>query len=141
TLAADGPAPTKLGPEERKKLLAEWNELVEAGIGQRRKDQAAAALESFTKALEIAGRLYPKEEFPQGHPDLAICMNFLGLAYQEQGNYARAEDLFRKALAMRQQLFPGDHRAVVLSLGNLGAVLYDQGKYAAAEAPYRAAVE
>jgi CHAT domain-containing protein len=49
-------------------------------------------------------RLYPKERYPQGHPDLAIILNNLGSLYQAQRKYGPARDAYQRALAVQQDL-------------------------------------
>ena len=51
-------------------------------------------------------KLYPKDSYPQGHPDLATSLNNLGFLLQAQGEYGKAEPFFRQALAMYQKLYP-----------------------------------
>src|SRR6516162_749462 len=60
------------------------------------------------EVLAIRQQLYSKEEFPNGHPDLAQSLNNLGALLQAQGEYAKALPYFEQALAMRQRLYPQD---------------------------------
>jgi len=56
-------------------------------------------------ALAMYRSLYPKDRYPQGHPDLAQSLNNLGFLLQVQGEYAKAEPYYRDALAMQQLHF------------------------------------
>jgi CHAT domain-containing protein/Tfp pilus assembly protein PilF len=99
----------------------------------------------LTAALEIRKKLYAKERYPQGHPELVLSLNDLGAVLLAQGAYAKAEPYFREALAMRQALFPKDrypqgHPDVAQSLNNLGESLREQGEYAKAEPYFRDAL-
>jgi CHAT domain-containing protein/tetratricopeptide (TPR) repeat protein len=89
--------------------------------------------------------LFPKAQFPHGHPDLAESLNNLGALLFEQGEFGQAERFYRRALAMRQALYPGDrfpsgHPLLAASLNGLGRLLQEQGKYAQAEPLHRQAL-
>jgi CHAT domain-containing protein len=90
-------------------------------------------------------KLYPKGKYPDGHPELAISLNNLGLLLRDRGEYPRAEPFFRDALAMRQKLYPKGkyprgHPHLATSLNNLGFLLQARGEYARAEPFYRDAL-
>ena len=51
----------------------------------------------------------------------------------DQGNYAAAEPLYRRALAIREKALGPDHPDVATSLNNLALLLQKKGNYAAAE--------
>ncbi|MEI8252021.1 MAG: tetratricopeptide repeat protein, partial [Synechococcus sp. ELA057] len=59
---------------------------------------------------------------------------------KNQGKYAAAEPLYRRALVIREKVLGPAHPAVALSLNNLAVLLNDQGQYAAAETLYRRAL-
>jgi tetratricopeptide (TPR) repeat protein len=65
-----------------------------------------AATVQRTKALELYRRAFPKDEFPQGHSEVAGSLNNLGFVLQAQREYAKAEPFFREALAMYEALYP-----------------------------------
>jgi CHAT domain-containing protein/Tfp pilus assembly protein PilF len=90
-------------------------------------------------------RLYPKEQYAQGHPELASSLNNLGLLLQAQGEYAKALPFLLDALAMNKKLYPKEqypqgHPQLAHSLNNLGFVLQAQGEYAQAEPFFRDAL-
>src|SRR5262249_1372744 len=64
------------------------------------------ATEAARQALDLCRRLFTKEHYPDGHPDLATSLNNLGAVLRSRGDYARAEPLHRDALAMHRQLYP-----------------------------------
>jgi tetratricopeptide (TPR) repeat protein len=67
-------------------------------------------------------------------PDVeAEVCSALGGVYQALGDYAQAEKMQRRALALDRQLFGPEHAEVALSLHNLGSALYEQGLFAEAE--------
>jgi CHAT domain-containing protein len=90
--------------------------------------------------------LYPKENYPHGHPDLALILNNLANLLQARGDYAGAEPLYREALEMNRALYPKEkypqgHLDLARSFHNLGILLQARGDYAGAEPLYREALE
>ena len=63
-----------------------------------------------------------------------------GAATESQGQYAEAEPLFRRALAIREQALGPDHPDTATSLNNLADLYDSQGRYAEAEPLYRRAL-
>ncbi len=64
---------------------------------------------------------------------MATSLNNLALLLNNQGQYAAAEPLYRRSLAISEKALGPDHPDVALSLNNLAVLLGDQGQYAAAE--------
>ena len=100
----------------------------------------------FQRALEMRQALYPKERYPQGHPDLAVGLNNLGHLYWNQNNYGEARVYFQRALEMRQALYPKErcpqsHPDLARSLNNVGSVLQAQGNYGEARGYLQRALE
>ena len=60
------------------------------------------------------------------------------MLYRDQGKYAVAEPLFKRALAIWDKALGPEHPQVALSLNNLVLLYRDQGKYAAAEPLFQA---
>jgi tetratricopeptide (TPR) repeat protein len=54
-----------------------------------------------------------------------------------QGNYAKAEPLYQRALAIFEKVLGPDHPEVALVLNNLGKLYHTQGNYAKAERFYK----
>ena len=71
------------------------------------------------------------------HPDIAISLNNLAVLYQDQGNYAEAEPLFQRSLAIREKALGEDHPDIAINLNNLAVLYQDQGNYAEAEPLYQ----
>src|SRR5262249_54152986 len=116
-------------------------ELNSAGVKHYRAGRLEEAASALGKALEVARRLYPRTEFPDGDPDLAASLNNLASVLQARGKFAEAEPLFRDALDMKRRHYRRqDDPDLALSLNNLANVLEAQGKYAEAEPLYRDAV-
>src|SRR5687767_5964180 len=78
--AADDP-PKQLTAEERTELEARWREARSTGDKAYRSGNRAEATKAFEQALAVARRLYPADEFPDGHPDLAGNLNNLAVLY------------------------------------------------------------
>ena len=77
----------------------------------------------------------------KNQPDVeADVRSALGGVYQALGDYTRAEDMQRQALALYRQSFGQEHALVALSLHNLGSALYGQGLLSEAETFLREAV-
>ena len=60
-------------------------------------------------------------------------LNNLAALYSDQGRYAEAEPLYKRALAICEKALGPDHPDVGSSLNNLAALYRDQGRYAEAE--------
>ncbi len=129
---ADDP-PKELTPEERKDLETKLRDSMMAGVEAYQAGKVPDAIKATESSVEIARRLYPKAEYLDGHPNLAQCLNNLGIMYWEQGRGADAEPLWKDALAMNRRLFKGDHPMVAASLNNLANLYWSQGKLADAE--------
>ena len=63
----------------------------------------------------------------------AASLHNLALVYQEQGRYAEAEPLFKRALAIYEKALGPEHPDVATILNNLAFVYRAQGRYAEAE--------
>ena len=97
----------------------------------------------YERALAMYQALYPKERYPQGHPDLALSLNNLGGVLKAQGAYGEARGYLERALAMYQALYPKErypqgHPDLAGSLNNLGLLLQAQGAYGEARGYCRA---
>jgi tetratricopeptide (TPR) repeat protein len=74
------------------------------------------------------------------HPDVATSLNNLAALYHNQGQYAKAEPLYQRALAIREKALGAEHPKVATSLNNLAALYHNQGQYAKAEPLYQRAL-
>jgi len=63
----------------------------------------------------------------------AVALNNLALLYDNQGRYAEAEPLYKRALAIWEKALGPDHPEVAMGLNNLGNLYEDQGRYGEAE--------
>ena len=97
---------TTLTDQERNGLVKEATNLDKQVVRQFQTGDYQAAADSLAKELAICRRLYPAEQYPRGHADLANCLNNLGFLLQTQSHYAKAEVLYREALAMSPEALP-----------------------------------
>ncbi len=133
--------PKKLTADERKELALKMQDWVGVALKATRAGKTDEEGKAWAEALKIARQLYPKEQYPDGHENLAACLNNMAVFYRGQGKLAAAELIYREALTMQQRLFKGDNSDVATSLNNLAVVLKVQGKSADAETFAREALE
>jgi CHAT domain-containing protein/tetratricopeptide (TPR) repeat protein len=120
--------PEKLSVEEKAKLTAEAERLDKEGMRLYQQGKPAEAAETFEKALVVVRRLYPAEQYPDGHDDVANVLANLGAFYQVAGNYPKALANLEQCLAMKRKLYPASkypdgHPSLATVLNNLGSVL------------------
>jgi tetratricopeptide (TPR) repeat protein len=133
--AQDKPA-NELTPEQQR-LKKRAHDLNEEAVKLYQQGRYAESTKRLQEVLQIREGLYPKDTYPQGHPDLARSLNNLGALLKVQEQYAKALPYFEQALAMYERLYPKDkypqgHPELAHSLNNLGALLQAQGEYAKA---------
>ena len=78
----------------------------------------------------------PKNRPSLSAPAHSSLNNLAGLCFA-QGDYARAEPLYKRSRAIREKVRGPTHLDVVLSLNNLAELYYAQDKYSRAEPFYR----
>ena len=95
---------------------------------RERADYAASeALQA--RALALRERIFGAE-----HPEVAVSLNELGIAYGAQGRYDDANRCYLRAQAILEKAFGPKHRDVAVSLNSLGCSYYEQGRYEEAAA-------
>ena len=85
---ADPPRP--LGQEESQRLEARAAELYQAGFQTYEQGDLAKSVTEFAQSLRTFEEIYPKEKFPQGHPDLANTLDAMGHSLLSEGSYLQA---------------------------------------------------
>jgi len=60
-------------------------------------------------------------------------MDNLALVLRKQGKYEASEEMYQRALELREKVLGPEHPDVLISMNNLAGVLRHQGKYEAAE--------
>ena len=141
---ADDP-PGRLTPGQREALEVQAVEVNRSGMELYDRGEYGPALEKMKEGLLLIERIYPKDEFPQGHRNLATSLNNLGFLLRAQGAYDEARGYLDRALRMRQALYPRDkypqgHPDLASSLNNVAYVCESQGAYGEARAYYRQAL-
>ncbi|MFN3918930.1 MAG: tetratricopeptide repeat protein, partial [Methylohalobius sp.] len=68
------------------------------------------------------------------HPDVATSLNNLAALYKAQGDYAKAEPLYKRALAIWEKAFGPDHPNVATLLENLAGLYRATNREAEANA-------
>ena len=104
-----------------------WDVYMEDGNQARKQGQYAKALKLYTLALEEA------EKFGPTDPRLATSLNNLALLYKTQGDYAKAEPLYKRSLAIVEKALGPDHPSVATSLENYAKLLRATKREAEAE--------
>ncbi len=105
---------------------ASWRKYNQAGIAAYRQGNYAEAVKQFEAALKEA------KGFGEDDVRLATSLNNLAELYRVQGQYAKAEPLYKRSLAIREKALGPEHPDVAQSLNNLAELYRTQGKYAEA---------
>ena len=71
---------------------------------------------------------------------IANSLNNLAVLLKTKGDYAGAEPLYRRALAIRERALGPDHPDTAKSLNDVANVLEETGRYGEAESLYRRAL-
>ncbi len=122
-------APPQLTREQREALRKEYVKANTVGIKYYEAGRGVDALKAFRKGLEIAEQLYPEEDYPNGHLELAASLNNLGSVLQELGEARKALPYYERALAMKERLYnKKDHPDLAASLNSMGAALRSVGE-------------
>ena len=137
-LAQEPKKEPELTKEERAKLEAEALRLNQEGLKFSHAAQLPEAEKAFRQALRIRQKLYRSDQYPEGHPELAVSLNNLAGILQEQGQLIAAEALCHQALMIQRKHYPPNrypdgHPYLAHSLNNLGMVLKSQGRLSQAE--------
>jgi CHAT domain-containing protein/Tfp pilus assembly protein PilF len=143
---AEVAAADDLTKEQRDQLDRRVQELHKQMLQLYGQGKHSEAKKSAEQVLELLGRLWSKDKYPQGHPVLAQGLNNLGIMLEGQGDYAQARRYYQQALDMKQALYPKEkypqgHPTLAATLGNLGSLLELQGDYAQAHRYHQRALE
>ena len=97
-----------------------WEEYTNAGLGAYRAGRYGRAEMFLTRAAQKAEELGPVE--------LGRSLNNLGELNRRRGNAAEAEQLFQRALTVKQTGLGAEHPSVATTLNNLAQIYVDQGR-------------
>ena len=84
--------------------------------------------------------MIPSATRPKFKLHRATALGSLGKLYVAKGEYARAEPLFQRALAIQEQALRADDPLTAATVGNLAALNYYTGNYSHSEALYQRAI-
>jgi len=87
--------------------------------------------------VEVGQLLHKLGENYLAQGDFAKSLNTLGRLYRYQGRYAEAEPLYKRSLAIGEEVLGSDHPGIAAPLNNLAALYETQGRYAEAEPLYK----
>ena len=103
-------------------------------------DYAAVQIErgDFVRAEELYQEVFSIWSGPGEHPvDYAVSLHNLGLLYEKQGKYDKAESLLKRDLEITLRVLGEKHPSVAHSLESLAVAYTAQGKYTDAEPLFR----
>jgi CHAT domain-containing protein len=116
---------------EQRRQLAEAEESERQAIRLYHEGRRADALAPALKTAQLRQQVLGAE-----HPQSAVAMNNLALVCQALGDYAQAERLFQRALAVNRKLLGGKHPTTARNLNNLALLCEATGDYLQAESLY-----
>ena len=106
---------------------ATWEAHSDAGLEAYQQGDYAEAEKQWMAAVRKAEAFEPQD------PRLATSLNNLAELYHTQGQYAQAEPLYKRALAIYEKALGPDHPSVATSLENYADLLQKTGRTAEAE--------
>jgi tetratricopeptide (TPR) repeat protein len=106
---------------------SDWRMHIHLGTAAQKQGHYADAEESFLSALEAAEKFGPEDT------RLATTLNDLAAVYYNQGKYAQAEPLYKRALAIREKALGPEHPDVAQSLESYATLLRNTKRVAEAE--------
>ncbi len=68
------------------------------------------------------GKVLPRRGNRPDHPSVAVNLSNLAVLYVTQGQYALAEPLYKRALAMQEKALGPEHPSVATGLNNLAGL-------------------
>ena len=97
----------------------------------------------YDQGIQAAEENLRKVRAAKGDNNLetAANMNLLAKGYHSMGDFAKAEPLFKKALAIRERNLGPNDLQVAVSLDNLAGLYADMGDFAKAEPLYKRALK
>jgi tetratricopeptide (TPR) repeat protein len=89
--------------------------------------------------VQLSRGIAAESAFGPDHPSVAVSLNNLALLYQDRGDYADAEQLYRRSLAILEKALGPDYQGALNWLNDLAdprrvrSVMRDQDKSATAD--------
>jgi CHAT domain-containing protein len=138
--AAAQPVPEAPG-DGRQQLRRQRLALHQEMIKQYLQGRYAEAAKLAQQLVVLQRRVYPRAEYPNGHPELAATLTTLGTFLQLQGEPHRGLPYAEQAVAMYRALYPTDSNPnLAAAVHGLGMLHRACGDYAPARAAMREAL-
>ena len=112
-----------------------WQEHIEAGNEAFENGRYADAERMFGLAMEEAERFGDKD------PRLALTLNNFAALCHSQGKYSMAEELYKRSLAIKEQILGPEHLDVAVNLHNLAVLYSAKRRFKEAEPLYLRSLE
>jgi tetratricopeptide (TPR) repeat protein len=112
-----------------------WESYTDAGTAAFERESFEEAESQLDAALQLA------EEFGRHDPRLATSLSNLARIHRARGDYAHAEQLYKRSLAVDEKAFGPDHEEIANSLNNLAQTYRAQRKFSFAQPLYERALE
>ena len=108
--------------------------MFKSGVQLYQRGEIAPAVEKAREALRIFEQLYPKSEYPDGHPYVAASLNWMGFLLHAQGTDGVGARLSRTGAGDARDPLPqgalsGGTPRPGRRLNNLGNLLRAQGAF------------
>jgi tetratricopeptide (TPR) repeat protein/CHAT domain-containing protein len=117
--------------------LSYWRNQITFNIHEMEKAAYTDQEEFFTLQLSESVKMV----YGELDANYAVSQDVLGLLYMRLGDYVKAEDYFRKSLAITHAVVGTEHELYASSTENLGDLYKRTGEYEKAELAYREAIE
>lgn len=119
--------PVPPSPKKRKKIAsaqgeASWKALMNQVRALYQQGKYREAVPLAKEALKVA-----EQTFGPDHPHMAQSLNNLGVLYERQGQYAKAEHLYKRALGILEKTVP-NNPMVLATLERLAEMYIELGK-------------
>ncbi len=103
-------------------------EAMNRGDALRQQGDLPAALAAFTRALSSAEAAFGKNSLK-----MSMCLDRMAITSMDLGQYAQAEPLLLRCLAIREQALAALDPSVGQTANNLGGLYFSMGRYSKAE--------
>ncbi|WIA42558.1 hypothetical protein OEZ86_008540 [Tetradesmus obliquus] len=94
---------------------------------QQQQQQPALGLEAEDPAPFVAELKAREQQYGQRHPAVAESCSNLAILYNQQGDYAAAQPLYERALAIYEATYGPNHQEVAHTLTDLAVLHLEQG--------------
>jgi CHAT domain-containing protein/tetratricopeptide (TPR) repeat protein len=94
--------------DERARLTTEASQLAQEASLSMRVGRPAEALKLRRQALALREAAFPKKEFPDGHPEIAVSLHSVAAALEALGQYKEGAVYAERAVQMLQRVYPRD---------------------------------